>query len=246
MSLPKTLDGSSTLALSASLPVINGRDDQFVGETVAQIPPEPIVASLHDADLLGEGGFTVMISTERDRFGHDTFSAPGFVLGQSTGAAIEDVLLPHDRCVDVFQFGPECQRNQAFFSIVTAMQRGSQGSLPLSRLNEDKEVEEILFNFAPVLVPVLTPLNSSDFSRGVNKRWVAVYSIALCEFESEIAKTFTSLEGVLGKLALQARGILGGIIVLSFLFVLWISGRMAMSITIPVAQLLSLVSCINT
>lgn len=207
----------------------------------------PIATALSErSSLLSEKGFRFVITPEYDVSGGDVVVAPDAELGASpTGTAIENIIMQHDSCSDIFSFGPACERSMQFFSLLKDMKLGRQGIGQFTRTNNDGWLETLRIGYTPVVVPGFRPVDSSEFSRGIEEYETTLYSVGVVELDKEVLQKFDFVGGAIEASSFQASAVLVFFVFVSFLVVLVISANLSKSVSIPVTQLLDVVTSIN-
>ena len=225
------------VAQSASSPVLDPRTGEHVGQTMVDFISQPILDSLDEDNFSLSGkGFPILITMESDNFGADTVIGPGLRGGAKP---IADLVLPND---------PDCQGkscDEGFYSILSEMKAGGKDTAKFTRLAEDGSEEVIFISYAPVVVKSFSPVDSSDFGRGVDKADYVLYSLAFAEYEGAMLDQFIEIEEDIDTQFYITLAVLCFTIVVSTFFVVYISNVITVSITEPMLHLLHLVCTIN-
>ena len=223
-------------------PLIDPLTGEHVGQTLVDFVSQPIFEALNKNNTkLSEGGFSFVITGRDDGFGTDTVIGPGFSLVEESSAEIGDVVLPYDEdCPTV-----ECSRRANFEAIRMRMKGGEKGVSQFTRTNAGGEVETIYVAFAPISTKMLTPVNSSDISRGVESSDYLIYSLALAEVERGLLASFKDVEDQVSKQIDIAIVVLAFLIGFSIVIIFYISNRITVSMIEPMFYLLELIRHIN-
>ena len=125
------------------------------------------------------------------------------------------------------------------------MQAGKIGSTSFRRLCENGDVEVMHISYSPVAVKTFTPVDSSDYSRGVDQTTHLIYSLALVESENGLLMPFVEIEETTRRQSNVAIGVMSIVILLAICIIVYISHILASSFTEPMIYLLGLIQYIN-
>ena len=240
---PPYMYGNGLHAQSATAALVDPMTKRHVGQALVDFISTPIFEALNSQNTpFGEGGFPVMITPGNDNFGGDTVIAPGYssALGSRPIGEVILAMGGESTCLE-----SDCAGIEDIFETILKMKRGEEGlaNLPLSTYSGSAAPAYVAY--APVKVKSLTPLDSSDFARGVNSTDRMIYSLALVETEQSILGPFIAIEEDVARQRNIALIILCTAIVLSTLLVVYLSSKFAASIANPMLYLLDLIRHIN-
>lgn len=162
-----------------------------------------------------------------------------------TNVSLAQVLLPNDRCDNVFEYSQSCEYLARFHRVVQGVQRGSFGYTQFRRTGADGRQEVVNYNFSPVTLTSLEPVNASDFSRGVRDVPMPIFSVSFGQTEEGIRKSFISVSEEIDKTLRVSLIVMIVIVSITFCLVVYVSWGVALSVSVPVAQLCALVTRIN-
>lgn len=234
---PYKFAASGTFAQSASSRIVASKTGKHVGQALVDYSSQPVFDSLNAKNFALSGkGFPILITVESDNFGADTVIGPG---RSAEALPIADLVLPND---------PECTGTaceEGFYEILGKMKAGQNGTENFIRVGEDGSNEQIYISYAPVVVNTYTPVDSSDFSRGVFMSPYLLYSLAFAENEDKMLAEFFEIEDDIDTQFYITLAVLCLTIVVSTIFVVYISNVITVSMTEPMVRLLELVRTIN-
>ena len=245
-------DGTDNLGVRITSPLNDPVNNVTVGQTVVDFSPQQILQAVSRGGTInGPGGFSILITASSHDDGKDrtdTVVAPDFDV-RGPGMAIEDILFANDDpCEHIFEYSPTCQQRNDFHLILSEMQNGATGRRDFDRtsLHDRGKTETLNIAYAPVQVTPMLPVNPSDFSSGVRQQApITLFSYGILQTEQGLRDSFESVHDAIFRTLARALGALCAIIVCSVLIVVYISAQVTTSITIPIAQLLALVTRIN-
>ena len=235
-------DGPNVVyAQTSTISIVDPVTEEHVGQTLLDFIAQPIYRTLEENTYLGYDGFPILIAVS-DGNNPETVIGPGVSEGQDSSFISEGVL-PYDaKCVD----NNACaERIGVFDAIVDSMKKGDSNETSFTRRTNDGEVETLHVAYSPVYVTSVRPVNSSDYSRGVNRQRILVYSLALVETEEGILMPFQQIRDTTKKQTNVAIGVLTIVIFAATLTIIYISHRLATSFTEPMIYLLDLIRYIN-
>jgi hypothetical protein len=230
-----------TVAQSCTSPLVDPLTNEHVGQTLIDFHATDIFDCLNRTNTpLALGGFPILITLERDAFGADTVIGPNFS-GVNESKLIEEVVFPSSvdcdgECDDLMNDFPE---------IINSMRAGETGNGTFLMVNAEGSREKMHITYAPVKVTRLRPLNSSDFSRGVDKSHYAIYSLALVETDKSMLERFQTTEEDIDRQIRVAIAILCILIVFAACLVVYFSNHITISMVEPMYYLLELIKHIN-
>ena len=245
LSLPKVgQDNLTALTQMASFTIVDERTGEFVG--LARTTHD--VMSLYEAlstnqTFLRGGGFPILLATSDTKVAANTLVAPGLPFGEK--ATLTDALLPNDRCEEVFGFDAACEMDSRLAKIEEGMMAGQTGTGIYKQTLDDGTVETVHIAYAPVTALSVTPVDSSDFTRGVNMERPTVFSIALAQSEEGLIATYEPMRDRLEIIMHGMIGFLGQFVLVILCIIVAVLCRLAVTIVEPVQQLLLLVERIN-
>lgn len=229
---------------TATSPLIDPRTGEHVGQTLVDFVSQKVFRSLHQNNTpLATGGFPVVITGLADTNGANTVIGPGFSLSNDDSVPIGDLLLPYDNSCSSPDI--DCGHRREFEVVSELMKNGTAQGGQYLRTLPDGVIETVHIAWAPVHAKVFVPLNSSDFSRGVDSSDFLVYSLALAEPEVSMVAPFSEAEAQVQKQIAIATAVLAFVIIFSTAFVLYMSSRISLSMTEPMIYLLELILHIN-
>jgi hypothetical protein len=215
----------------------------FTGEHVGQVLMDFLAQATYeiveDLTYYSQKGFPILVAVQGDTA--DTVIGPGVSLDQEPKSVAEVVLLHDIGCAD-----SDCaERIRVFQEIVDAMKKGETASRTFYRRMENGELEKLHMAYAPVSVPSVRPMNSSDFTRGIKKSDHQIYSFAIVEPEDAVLALFQEIEDMTKKQTSIAIGVLTAVIVTAALAIVYFSHRLTKSFMEPMIYLLHLIRYIN-
>jgi hypothetical protein len=236
-------DGSSVGITVTSPLSFNGK---HLGQAHLEYKAAPIYNILNpNSTVLTDGGFPILIAARDDRNGANTIVGPGVEVGDAALQAIEDIILRNDQN-DQNCNESECERHrEEFMAILGEMKSGNTGNGAYTVRMDDGTEERMFMAYAPVMVKSCSPIDSSDFSRGVSENETAIYYLALAETEASLVAAFDQVEDDINLTIDVGIAVLSLTIVLATLAVIYISYWVAISIAQPMLYLLELIQHIN-
>lgn len=227
-------------AQSATSPLIDPETGEHLGQVLLDFLPARMVRSISEETVLGDGGFPFLVSADFDSE-FDTVIGPGY-FPEDEPISITDLILKYDKLCD----SDRCKSNvDAFVEVIKEMKNGSIGNATLYRVDENEKVETLLLSFAPVTVPSFRPVDSSDFSRGLEASEYTIYSLALVESENGILEAFEPIRDVTDQQVARAIGILSTLLIFATILIVFISLRLTESIAEPMVYLLEIIRSIR-
>lgn len=225
---------------SATAAIINPFTEEYVGQVLIDFLSKNIYEIVENFTYYTQGGFPILIAVQGDAA--DTIVGPGVSLDQESLSIAEGVL-PYDmKCNDYI----DCmERIEVFLKIVEEMKKGETAVSLFKRKKENGDVETMHIAYAPVSVPKIRSVNSSDFSRGVEWSTHLVYSFAIVEPEEGVLTPFRGIEDTMKKQANLAIIVVTAVILIAALLVVYFSHRLTKSFTEPMIYLRHLIRYIN-
>jgi hypothetical protein len=231
------------VAQSATSPLVDPRTGTYVGQVLLDFSVTQALGALSSSRTpLSFGGFPLLITTGTNTFLGDTVIGPG-LNGSVTAEPVSEVVMPFD--LDCQGEGVCIKRKSEFGSIVEAMKGGNTSTVTFERSTADGGMETVHLAFAPIIVPYLDPVDSSDFSRGAIAGSHLIYSLGLAETQGGILEPFAAIEADMQRQINVAIGILAAVIVAAMAASIYISYIVARSISEPMAFLLELIRSLN-
>jgi hypothetical protein len=228
-------------AQTATMSLMDPLSGEHIGQTLLDFLATPVYRSLESETFLYSGGFAVLITVEGDST--NTVIGPGVSTDQVSLPVTQSVLRYDAQCRS---HNSACRKRFETFQLIAEdMQRGSSGSTSFERSNENGVVETMYISYAPVSVRSLTPIDSSDYSRGINQTQHLIYSLALVESEDGLLLPFAEIERTTRRQSNIAIGVLSIVIFLAICIIVYISHNLATSFTQPMLYLLGLIQYIN-
>lgn len=106
--------------------------------------------------------------------------------------------------------------------------------------------ENVILSYAPVNVPVITPLNPGAFSAGCNVSSKLVYSLGIGIVESDLNLRYAAVEKSLEHNLMIARGVsIGAMLLIAILFTI-LTYFISLNIARPIIALTKIVKSIKT
>mmetsp|Transcript_30884 Transcript_30884/g.92555 ORF Transcript_30884/g.92555 Transcript_30884/m.92555 type:complete len:1871 (-) Transcript_30884:814-6426(-) len=243
---PYEFAGSSIVAQSCTLPLVDPKTGEHIGQTLLDFTPGPMTSSLQKENIdLAEGGFAILITTRKDALGHDTVIGPNYNIGDP-GKQIEDLFVPpEEKCPN-----PSADFTGSvnpFCDIASAMRKGKEGNGTFNMVSSDEGSgkDEYYFSYAPVNVTSFRPVDDSDYTRGVKKYDSTIYSLGFAEPRKELTKLFQRNRARTQKFIYISIAALTVVILIATTLLVWISSRVTVSVTIPIIHLLGLLKNVN-
>jgi hypothetical protein len=225
---------------SATTAIIDPFTGEYVGQVLMDFTSQNIYETVENFTYYTKGGFPILIAVQGNA--SDTIVGPGVSIDQEPVSIAEGVL-PYDmNCTD----DSECtERLNIFLKIVEEMKNGESAVTLFKRKKENGQLETMHIAYAPVSVPKITFINSSDYSRGVQRSDLLVYSFAIVEPEESVLIPFRAIEDTMKKQANLAIIVITAVILVASLLVVYFSHRLTKSFTEPMIYLLHLIRYIN-
>ena len=230
-------------AQTATMAVYDPGTGEHIGQTLLDFVAQPIYRALeNNTHFQGKDGFPILITANTDGQVHETIIGPGVSEGEDS-VDVSQAVMEYDY---ICKKNKECDmRIQEFEKIVTSMQSGESAGGEFVRKTKTGDLEEMYIAYAPAYVTVPTPVDSSDYSRGVKLVEQLVYSVALVETEEGLLEPFREIEETTKKQTNVAIAVLSVVIFLATICIVYISHRLAKSFTEPMLYLLQLLQNIN-
>ena len=254
VTLPESIIPGNPERLSRGvLPLIDPSSGEFVGQTEMRFSIEHIWREIDDT-LLADKAFKILSNAGHVTSPFDTLyisgnpGNPGAPLTSESakeGDSLARVLMPYDKCDNVFEYTESCKLLAKFQRIVSAIHRGAFSWTRFHRTSHDGNIEEIAIAFAPVLLPGYRPVDPSDFSRGSLEQQQPVFSLLFAQRQDDIIDTFVSVHDELAKTLQRSMGVLIAVAISTLVAVLVATYFLTLSVSIPVTQLYALVTSIN-
>lgn len=237
------------IAQTATTTLFHPQTRKHVGQVLFDFRTTPIYNALDIDTEFKEGGFPVVITTAGSV--NDTVIAPGFNYIEESAVPLVEKVMKHDfGCAD-----NDCEENLRRFSeIVDSMKVGNNSNeiedgdianIQFDRRKEDGTSETYFMAYAPVNVKSFDLLDSSDFARGANSSDFLIYSVGLANSKETMLKPFRAMERKVTDSITLAIIMLSVVIGFATLTVLYMSRRLASSVTKPMLYLLELIRSIN-
>ena len=225
--------GSSVSGISATLPLVNERTGEYIGQSIVDMSLQTAFDALtEEATPLVEGGFRLMVLAKGEV--GTTLVGPG---EDSAGAKSEDLVL-QDPC------GETENDPTAYRKILADMAAGKTDRTTFDRVNCGK-VQTVNIAYAPVIVPIFRFLDPTNVSAGSIEYNSTVYSLALAETSDGLTVAFRANRRPIAEIVYIAIGTLLAFICITFAIVIYFTSWMTMSIAQPTNTLLSFVSTVN-
>ena len=253
-----SLYANGLMGQSCSSPLFDPITRKHIGQTLIDFLPQAIIDSLKEGNQLKEG-YPILITTQVNSFGTDTIVGPGFNLGdpghpieqlvlQETGKPTEELVPPHDSKITKLDCGGSNDNDVVrsdFKDILGRMRAGNSGWGCFTRKSKDNENDNMLIFYAPVTAKTSLPMDSSDFSRGIQENKTQIFSLALVQPKSSIIAPFQTVNDFIKSQVILSIGVLSALILVGAVLVVFISFRVTESIITPVMQLLTVVQLMN-
>ncbi|CAB9506473.1 expressed unknown protein [Seminavis robusta] len=240
---PYTFEVGNFVGQTCTKPLIDPRTGEHVGQSFVDYRSDPIFDILDPkSTILGDGGYPMLIAVREDLDGANTLVGPGVEAQDGTLDDIEDLVLKNDLgCSE-----PECERHrEEFRAVLNAMESGKTGTGSYSVRMDDGAEETMFIAYAPVKLKSYSPVNSSDFSRGVSESHYTIYYLGLTETETALVSAFDQVEDDINLTIDIGILVLCITIFLATFAVIYISYWVAISIAQPMLYLLGLIRQIN-
>lgn len=235
-------NGDTRVAQSCTSPLVDPQTGEHVGQALIDFFPTQVIDALSHNNLPLRNGFSILITMEQDSSRADAVIGPNFSASNAS-RLIEEVLFPSS-LEDCAGKNTTDLRNK-FSDIANAMRRGKKGGDQFQWTKRDCTTETMYISYSPVEVDRLRPLNSSDFSHGVEKSKYAVYSLAMVESESSLLAPLRKTEQDIQRQVDIAIVILCIVVVFAASFIVYLSHRITGSMVEPMYYLLELIKHIN-
>ena len=232
--------GGDRIGQSITSPLMDPKTNEHVGQVLVDFISGPIFESLDERNTpLTTGGFPILITTLSDA---DSVVGPGFSALNESARPISELVLPYDySCEEV-----ECVENmEGFMEILASMKGGEHGISNFTRRTPSGSVERAHIAYAPVVLNGYRPMDSSDFSRGIESREYNIYSLALVETEGGLLEPFEEIEEDTSRQIRTSISVLSVVVVVSIAFLVYISRVVTQSLTEPMLFLLDVIRSIN-
>lgn len=232
--------GTVLFAQSATTPLIDPLTAEHVGQVLFDFFPTDIIRIIEEDTPLSSGGFPILVATE-SAYDADTVVGPDYSLSDPPSPIASKVL-----AVDVDCDRAVCRANvEAFNEVVEKMKTGLQGNATFYRTTDGGRQERVHMAYSPVSVRTFRPLDSSDFSRGLNASDYLIYSLALVEVEDGTLETFDPIEDVTQQQITAAIVILSILLIVASVLIVYVSLRVTQSIAEPMVYLLDIIRSIR-
>lgn len=235
-----TTGGKVIFAQTATAPLIDPETSEHIGQVLIDFRPSDIIRIVEEDTPLSSGGFPILVATESG-FDADTVIGPEYKLSDPPSPIVSKVLAIDVDCNDAI-----CRSNtETFNKVVDEMKAGLEGNATFYRTTGDGFQERVHLAYAPVSVRSFRPLDSSDFSRGLDAAEYLIYSLGLVETESGMFETFDPIEDVTQQQINTAIVILSVLLVVATFLVVYVSLRVTQSIAEPMVYLLEIIRSIR-
>lgn len=246
-------DSNSQLLSSAVLPLVDSNNgDEYVATTYVRFPVRRIWEIIEGTEggegyfrLIAQAGPQVDGSSDVIYLFDNPFDVGEEVPTPRSGMSLAEAVLPRDTCEDVFEYNKSCQYLASFGVLVEQMHQGKYFPWQIRRTGPDGEEELVNYNFDGVRLVSLSPVNASDFGRGVIETDAFVFSVVFGQTEQGVIDTFTNVSLALTQDLRIGLFVLISVIIVAFCIVVYVSWGVALSISEPIAQLWNLVTNIN-
>jgi hypothetical protein len=229
---------------SATSPLFDPQTGDHVGQVLVDFTSDSVFTALDSENTaLTTGGFPILINMPLDRSDGDSVIGPG-LLRNDSAKPISQLVLPHDhKCTSSEE---QCALHLSEFeAIVDAMKNGESGVANFSRTTEDGETERLYMGYAPVELKGLLPVDSSDFSSGVEQSDILVYSLGLAQTEEGMLFPFIPIEDQVEQTMAVAITVLCIVVFLAIALVVLLSRYVAIRISGEMLLLLDLIKGIQ-
>ena len=198
---------SLNVASSATSPIANPSTGEYVGQMLYDFVP----SSTHSMFNKLEEPIAFLVSPDDGGTGYDTVIGPGG-LDSWEPSSILDLLFKLDHVDSVY-------RKTFETDILERMKRGAHGFESFDRTTSEGTLETLKLAFQPVKTRVMLPIDPSDFTRGVNRSQVLLYSLGIAYRVEDISEPWRAIEAsVRGDLKRLKTIYLCSIVFLSLLF----------------------------
>ena len=161
------LSANLEFSASATSPIANPETQEYVGQMLLDFFPSSLSSVFKGLDE----PVAFVITPHDGGTGDDTVIGPDR-LNSWEPAPIIDLLFQHDEESSRY-------RNDFATEILSRMKNGESGYDTFVRTTKNGSTETLKLAFEPVEARVLLPLDPSEFSRGVNRSDVLVYSVGV-------------------------------------------------------------------
>ena len=238
LTTPYIFVGTNKVGQSVSASLIDPMNGEHIGQAVVDFIPDVLFKALLNETQISSGGFLILITPELDVLDTDTIIGPNFTLG-GTGKRIEDLVFSFLNCTI-----KECVSgfNQ---TVGNEMRNGTKGTTNFTRTGKDGSNEMFYISYSPITVKSFKPMNSSDFSRGVEEFESLVYSLAIVQPEKSLLGPFQNVESEIKNQINITIGVLALLVSLASALLIYISSHVTMSMTVPIAHLCFFMENVN-
>jgi len=239
---PYAFSQGTLVAQSATSALTDPRSGEHVGQVLIDFSADSIFSKLATSNTyVGDGGFVLMITLDADQFGGDTIIGPG-VSGTSDGLAVSEAVIPYDiNCAST-----TCKnRVNEFSNIVKSMKNGEKGTTEFVRTTADGGSEHLVISYAPSETRFLEATDASDFARGAVPVNEKIYSVGLVETRDSIFEPFDEAEDDMSRQLNASIAVLSCFVFAAVVLAVFVSYRVARSISEPMLYLLEMIRCIN-
>ncbi|CAJ1915438.1 unnamed protein product [Cylindrotheca closterium] len=245
---PYSFASNDLIAQTATTALFHPQSGEHVGQVLLDFRTTSIYNALDVETDLKEGGFPVVVTTAGNV--GDTVIAPGFEYATESAVPVASKVLAYDYGCD----DGDCTNNlNRFAEIIASMKAGDSSNeaenpnvnIQFDRRKEDRSSETYFMAYAPVNVKSFDIVDSSDFSRGVKTSDFLIYSVGLANSKETMLAPFRGMEKKVNESITLAVIMLSVIVAFATLAVVYISRRLASSVTKPMLYLLELIRSIN-
>ena len=237
----------------AIMPVVNPMNGNIVAQTQIEFSLQEVWDLLDDFEW-GEGVFQLVALAGNDSINEvvnllDNPIEPDQPIPEDVPTSkmtIEEAIMPLDKCDDIFGYDDSCRHLDSFAS-KRRVATGQPGYGWKQQLRTDSTggVEVFNFNWSPSYISSVIPKNASDFATGVTEVETAQFLVISCQTEKGVMGTFRSVSTEIDATLRYAIIIITVGIGVAMLAVLYISTLVARSVSIPIAQLCTVVASMN-
>ena len=233
-----------------TLPLIDTKTRRFIGLSSVQFPLDGIIADLDDTSI-GTQSFKMLTkigpgaSPKDNIFLTDLLGDPLSESPTGPGYSLEEVLLPYDQCDNATEAQTSCNNLKMFREIETLMRQGGVAFTKFTRTGPNGLQQTVNYGYFPVFLPSHRPTDPSNFTRGTTFFFTPVWAVSLAQIEDGIKEDFESIGVELDSVAERFLTMLISLLAVVIVVVAVVSWFLAMSVSIPVAQLLTIIKAIN-
>ena len=173
---------SLDLLSSVTSPIANPSTGEYVGQMLYSFAPGSMDAMFKSL----EEPIAFLVTRDDGGTGHDTVVGPDR-LGADEPNSILDLIFKFDKLGAI-------NRRHFDKNILAEMKRGEQGKISFDRTTEHGTEETLVLAFRPVKARVMLPVDPSDFTRGVNRSEILLYSLGVAYREADIGRPWHSIE----------------------------------------------------